>query len=60
MEDQGRGPRPICIVKTVDDHDFFLNEKNLASILMKESVRDKQVVVVSVAGTSRCGMPRPR
>jgi len=55
MEDQGRGPRPICIVKTVDDHDFFLDEKNLASILMKESVRDKQVVVVSVAGAFRKG-----
>ena len=35
MEDQGVGPRPICIVKTVGDHDFFLDEKNLASILMK-------------------------
>ena len=35
MEEQG--PRPICIVKTVDDHDFFLDEKNLASILMKVS-----------------------
>jgi len=55
MEDQGSGPRPICIVKTVDDHTFFLDEEALASILMKESVRDKQVVVVSVAGAFRKG-----
>jgi len=55
MEDQGSGPRPVCIVKTVDDHDFFLDEKNLASILMKDSVRDKHVVVVSVAGAFRKG-----
>jgi len=55
MEDQGQGPRPICIVRTEDDHDFFLDEKSLASILMKESVRDKQVVVVSVAGAFRKG-----
>jgi len=55
MEDQGSGPRPICIVKTIDDHDFLLDEKNLSSILMKDSVRDKHVVVVSVAGAFRKG-----
>ena len=43
MEDQAKGPRPICIVKTVDDHDFFLDEKNLASILMKVSGKRRGV-----------------
>ncbi|XP_005988852.1 atlastin-3 [Latimeria chalumnae] len=49
-------PAPIQIVLVhKEDHSFELNEKALESILLQESVRDLDVVVVSVAGAFRKG-----
>ena len=48
-------PHPVCILKTLDDHTFELDEPALESILLNEEFRDKKVVVVSVAGAFRKG-----
>ena len=42
-------------METRDDHTFALNERALESILLSNEVRDKKVVVVSVAGALRKG-----
>lgn len=47
------GPVQVLIVK--DDHSFELDEAALNRILLSESVRDKEVVAVSVAGAFRKG-----
>ena len=49
------GGRPILIAFPTQDHKFELNQKALEDILLDESVRDKKVVVVSVAGPFRKG-----
>jgi atlastin len=42
--------RPIQIVVSRDDHSFELDEDALAAVLLQDHVKDKNVVVVSVAG----------
>lgn len=48
-------PRPIEIIIPEDDHKFKLNIEALEDILCDEDVRDKPVVVLSVAGAFRKG-----
>ena len=48
------GGRPIQVVKVVDNS-FELDEGNLLSILGLPAVKDKPVVVLSVAGAFRKG-----
>lgn len=50
-----RVPRPIEIVKALPDHKFELNIEALEEILWDDEVRDKPVVVLSVAGAFRKG-----
>ncbi len=47
--------RPIQIVSTTDDHTFDLEEEALEEILLSPRIRDKKVIVVSVAGAFRKG-----
>ncbi|XP_069673514.1 atlastin isoform X2 [Periplaneta americana] len=49
------GGRPVQIVVSRNDHTFELDEEALASILLQDHVKDKNVVVVSVAGAFRKG-----
>lgn len=46
--------RAVTIV-SAEDHTFELNEENLNSVLLQNHVKDKKVVVVSVAGAFRKG-----
>jgi len=55
IEDLGDVPRPICIVRAEDNHAYTLKEEALSSILLKDGICDKHVVVVSVAGAFRKG-----
>ena len=48
-------PRPVCILKAKDDHTFELDTLALENVLLQDSIRDKRVVVVSVAGAFRKG-----
>lgn len=48
-------PRPICILKTKDDHSFELDAEALESVLLQPQVKDKKVAVVCVAGAFRKG-----
>ena len=45
----------IKVVLTEDDHTFTLDEEALEEVLLDPRVRDKKVVVVSVAGAYRKG-----
>uniref|UniRef100_A0A2M4A1Q3 Putative conserved plasma membrane protein n=1 Tax=Anopheles triannulatus TaxID=58253 RepID=A0A2M4A1Q3_9DIPT len=47
--------RPVQVVETGDDHSFVLNEEALSEILMQPSIKDRAIVVVSVAGAFRKG-----
>ncbi|CAH0756655.1 unnamed protein product [Diatraea saccharalis] len=49
------GPRGVQIVNTGPDHTFILDEEALTELLLREDVRDRSVVVVSVAGAFRKG-----
>nr|CAD7431905.1 unnamed protein product [Timema monikensis] len=49
------GGRPVPIVLSKDDHTFELDEAALSKILLQEHVKNKNVVVVSVAGAFRKG-----
>lgn len=51
------GARPVQIVSTdEEEHSFSLNEDLLEEVLISdERVRDKKVVVISVAGAFRKG-----
>ena len=51
------GAEPVQIVATnEDEHSFSLNEDRLEEILISdERIRDKKVVVISVAGAFRKG-----
>lgn len=49
------GARPVPVVVATETHSFELDEKALEEILLDESVRDKKVAVVSVAGAFRKG-----
>ena len=46
---------PIQVVAASQDHQFTLNEEALEEILLNPDVKDKNVVVVSVAGAFRKG-----
>jgi atlastin len=46
---------PIQIVLANEDHTFSLNEGALNGLLSRDDVRDKKVVIVSVAGAFRKG-----
>ena len=48
-------PKPVCILKAKDDHTFELDTSALENVLLQDSIRDKRVVVVSVAGAFRKG-----
>lgn len=47
--------RPIQIVSTEDDHTFVLDEDTLTDVLFQDEIKDRFVVVVSVAGAFRKG-----
>lgn len=47
--------KPVPIVLAEEDHQFILDEEALESILLKDDVKDRNVVVVSVAGSYRKG-----
>lgn len=47
--------RPLQVVVATDDHSFELDEAALQDILLRPEVKDKKVVVVSVAGAFRKG-----
>ena len=47
---------PIQIVKVTEDRKFELDEKALGNILLRDSIRDTPVVVVSIAGDFRKGI----
>lgn len=51
----GLDGRPIQVVKVSEEHSFELVEENLASLLNRPDVKNKPVVVVSVAGAFRKG-----
>ncbi|XP_019627456.1 PREDICTED: atlastin-2-like [Branchiostoma belcheri] len=52
----GLNGRPIPVVlANSDDHTFELDEEALRSVLLKDHIQDKKVVVVSVAGAFRKG-----
>lgn len=53
-EDEDMG-RPVQVVQAHPDHTFELDEEALAEILLQEDIKDRSVVVVSVAGAFRKG-----
>lgn len=55
VEDVPPGPRPVPIVVTTDQHNFTLDEEQLSSLLLQDSVKDLHVAVISVAGAFRKG-----
>lgn len=50
----GQG-KPIRIVLAEENHQFILDEAALEEILLKDEIKDRNVVVVSVAGAFRKG-----
>ncbi|XP_017778827.1 PREDICTED: atlastin-like [Nicrophorus vespilloides] len=48
-------PRPIQIVIDNKDHTFSLDEEQLSHVLLREDIKDRYVVVVSVVGACRKG-----
>lgn len=48
-------PHPIQIVKVLEDHSFDLDMEALKEVLLSEEVKNRKVVVVSVAGAFRKG-----
>lgn len=48
-------PRPIQIVLAKPDHTFELDLEALREILLSDDVRDRKVMVLSVAGAFRKG-----
>ncbi|XP_063231585.1 atlastin isoform X2 [Bacillus rossius redtenbacheri] len=49
------GGRPVQVVLVKDDHTFELDEEALSSVLLQDHVKNKNIVVVSVAGAFRKG-----
>lgn len=47
--------RPLQIVTTGEEHTFVLDEDTLTEVLLQDNIRDRFVVVVSVAGAFRKG-----
>ncbi|KAK8778038.1 hypothetical protein V5799_020622 [Amblyomma americanum] len=54
LADDSRG-KPVQILRINDDHSFDISESQLEAILLDDRVKDKPVVVVSVAGAYRQG-----
>jgi atlastin len=46
---------PVQVVKVSEDHIYELDEDALSEILLKDDVRDRTVVIISVAGAFRKG-----
>jgi atlastin len=53
--DSGEEGRAIQIVLADDEHNFELDEKALAQVLLRDDIKDLPVAVVSVAGAFRKG-----
>lgn len=53
--DMMESPRPIQIVIAKGDHSFELDIEALEAILLSNNVKNKKVVVLSVAGAFRKG-----
>lgn len=49
------GAHSIQIVLANDDHSFSLDEEALTEVLMRDEIKDRHVVVISVAGAFRKG-----
>ncbi|XP_072929621.1 atlastin-like isoform X2 [Epargyreus clarus] len=49
------GPHGVQVVNTGPEHTFTLDEEALAALLLREDVRDRSAVVISVAGAFRKG-----
>ncbi|XP_028171836.1 atlastin isoform X3 [Ostrinia furnacalis] len=49
------GPHGVQVVNTGPDHTFVLDEDALSELLLQEDIRDRDVVVISVAGAFRKG-----
>lgn len=47
--------KPLQIVETTEEHVFSLDEDTLTQVLLQDEVKDRYVVVVSVAGAFRKG-----
>lgn len=47
--------RPLQIVTTGDEHTFVLDEDLLTEVLLQDHIKDRFIVVVSVAGAFRKG-----
>ena len=54
-DDMAGNARPIQIVNAKSDHTFELDVDSLENVLLSDEVRDKKVVVLSVAGAFRKG-----
>lgn len=54
-EDNISKPHGVPIVVANNDHSFQLDEEALKKVLMREELKDRFVVVVSVAGAFRHG-----
>lgn len=55
MDDAISSARPIQVVATSEGHTFVLDEDALTDVLLQDHVKDRFVVVVSVAGAFRKG-----
>jgi len=55
LEEELDIPHPVCILKATGDHKFELDIDALEKILLQDHIKDKKVVVVSVAGAFRKG-----
>lgn len=55
MTENGITGRPLQIITTTEDHKFELDEELLTQVLNRDEVKDRFVVVVSVAGAFRKG-----
>lgn len=49
------GAHSIQIVLANDDHTFSLDEEALTEVLLRDEIKDRHVVVISVAGAFRKG-----
>lgn len=47
--------RPLQVVETEEDHSFVLDEDTLTELLLNDNIKDRNVVIVSVAGAFRKG-----
>lgn len=47
--------RPLQIVTTGEEHTFLLDEDLLTEVLLQDHIKDRFIVVVSVAGAFRKG-----